>query len=156
EESCWICLEGTEKGPLERPCPCPRLVHRDCLGRWRLQSAGRRQENLCRFCGYSLPGLEESLTPAHLRATRVVTYMAIIHKNQALPVRPGAEGMAEFRARVRCLFGIPPDKQFNVSFECMAPSTGEVLVMNGMACFDAAVTCAAISAKKRAVGEGCG
>ncbi|KXZ50948.1 hypothetical protein GPECTOR_14g194 [Gonium pectorale] len=142
-DCCWICLLGPEAGELERPCPCPRFVHRTCLGRWQLQSAGRSEESKCRFCASALPSLEEQLCPQRLRpvAEKVVPYMAVVYQGQhyKIPVKPGVEGMAEFRARV--------------SFECAAPTSGEKLTLKGMNCFNAAAACAAISAAKRAAGE---
>ena len=39
-ECCWICLG--ESGLLERLCGCPHVVHKDCLMRWMVQSAGSR------------------------------------------------------------------------------------------------------------------
>ncbi|GLC39224.1 hypothetical protein PLESTM_000865700 [Pleodorina starrii] len=156
DKICWICHDGsTELEPLEQPCPCPRYVHRGCLGRWQLQCAGRSEECTCRFCGNALPGLGETLTPAHLRQTEAAAFMAVTYNGEShkVPVRPGIEGVAEFRARVKCLFGMPYDADFNVSFFCMAPTTGEVMTFRGMQCFNAAATCAGISAARRAVGE---
>ncbi|GFR48476.1 hypothetical protein Agub_g10372 [Astrephomene gubernaculifera] len=158
EDRCWICLSGSEAGQLERPCACPRFVHRVCLGRWQLQSAGCSDEvSRCRFCDQLLPALEDILAPKHLRdsAQQATPYMAVIcngvyHK---VPVKPGVEGQAEFRARVNCLFGMPYDSDFQVSFECVAPTTGELLNLRGMNCFNAAASCAAISAAKRAAGK---
>ncbi|GIL76178.1 hypothetical protein Vretifemale_5689 [Volvox reticuliferus] len=158
EESCWICLSGAEvHQPLQRPCSCPRYVHRTCLGRWQLQCAGRRDEFQCRFCGATLPRLDETLTPPHLREVHVIPYIAVIYKGECfkVPIKPGTEGMAEFRARVKCLFGMSHDAEFHVSFECASPS-GEILNLDGMECFNAAATCATISAAKRAVGEDAG
>ncbi|KAG2484449.1 hypothetical protein HYH03_016760 [Edaphochlamys debaryana] len=156
-DCCWICLGGSEAGPLDRPCSCPRSVHLECLGRWQLQSAGRSEEHRCRFCSHPLPPLEASLTPSHLApvAKTVTPYMAIVYGGEQykIPVRPGPDGMAEFRARVKCLFGMPYDAEFNVSFECAAPSSGERLTLAGIGAFNAAAHCAAISAAKRAVGE---
>ncbi|PNW70420.1 hypothetical protein CHLRE_17g719100v5 [Chlamydomonas reinhardtii] len=157
EDSCWICLAGAESGPLERPCRCPRSVHLSCLGRWQLQQAGRSEEQRCRFCTCVLPPLEDSLLPPHLApvAAAVTPYMAVVYQGEhyKIPVRPGLEGMAEFRARVKCLFGLPHDSDFQVSFECAAPTSGEKLTLRGMGCFNAAASCAAISAAKRAAGE---
>lgn len=42
QDVCWICFEGSlPEHPLERPCSCPRSVHKDCLARWCLQSGGK-------------------------------------------------------------------------------------------------------------------
>ncbi|PNH02741.1 hypothetical protein TSOC_011246 [Tetrabaena socialis] len=157
-ECCWICMGGQECGPMERPCSCPRSVHMTCLGRWQLQSAGRSEESRCRFCSTLLPPLHATLTPSHLANVEVTAYMAVVYGgvNHKIPVRPGIEGMADFRARVKCLFGLPFESEFQVSFECAAPTSGEKLTLNGIGCFNAAAACAAISAAKRAAGEDSG
>jgi hypothetical protein len=42
-DACWICLDGARDGsPLVAPCQCPRLVHRACLAKWQLTSAGKK------------------------------------------------------------------------------------------------------------------
>lgn len=42
QDMCYICLQGNEAGELVGPCRCAtRFVHRPCLARWQLQSAGR-------------------------------------------------------------------------------------------------------------------
>ena len=49
DDVCWICL-GTEERDLLRPCGCPnRFVHRHCLAKWQLMSAGREWV-ACRVC----------------------------------------------------------------------------------------------------------
>ncbi|GLC36036.1 hypothetical protein PLESTF_001252000 [Pleodorina starrii] len=170
DDVCWICLMGAESEPLVRPCRCPRYVHRGCLGRWQLQCAGRSEESHCRFCGNNLPRLDETLTPDHLRSTSVPAYMAILYNEQyyVIPVRPGVDSTEDFSARVKTLIGLPDDAQINVSlletygvellvsFQCAAPTTGERLTLSGIECFNAAATCAAISAAKRAAGEDAG
>ncbi|GLC34448.1 hypothetical protein PLESTB_000728000 [Pleodorina starrii] len=158
DDVCWICFTGAESAPLMRPCPCPRYVHRGCLGRWQLQCAGRSEESHCRFCGNNLPRLDETLTPDHLRSTSVPAYMAILYNQQyyVIPVRPGVDSKEDFSARVKKLIGLPDDAQINVSFQCAAPTTGELLTLSGIECFNAAATCAAISAAKRAAGEDAG
>jgi hypothetical protein len=48
---CWICLEGSGAGELLSPCKCPsRFVHRPCLARWQLHSAGREWVAECLLC----------------------------------------------------------------------------------------------------------
>ena len=43
EEVCFICLDGdTSTNPLQRVCGCPRKVHRPCMARWQLHSAGKK------------------------------------------------------------------------------------------------------------------
>ncbi|GLC33145.1 hypothetical protein PLESTF_000147100 [Pleodorina starrii] len=160
DDVCWICFTGAESAPLMRPCPCPRFVHRGCLGRWQLQCAGKSEETQCRFCGNNLPRLDETLTPDHLRSMyrSVVTYMAIQYNEQyyMVPVRPGVDSAEDFRARVKKLIGLPDDQEINVSFQCAAPTTGEQLTLSGIECFNAAATCAGISAAKLAAGEDAG
>ena len=44
DEVCFICLDGaSHEAPLLSPCACPRAVHRVCLARWQLQSAGKKE-----------------------------------------------------------------------------------------------------------------
>ena len=44
DASCWICFgdEDTPEEPLYFACKCPHQVHRRCLARWQLFSAGKR------------------------------------------------------------------------------------------------------------------
>jgi len=80
-----------------------------------------------------------------------VVYGEVVHK---IPVRPGPEGIAEFKAKVKSLFGFPPDLDFEVTFECKDPASEEKVLLKGLKCFEAATHCAAVSAAKRARGEG--
>ena len=81
-----------------------------------------------------------------------VVFNGVAHK---IPVRPGPDGIAEFKQRVKELFGLPLDQDFEVTFECRSPvQEGEKLMLRGLACYEAATSCAAISAAKRAAAEG--
>lgn len=70
----WLITAGLEgpstSNPLERPCACPRDVHLRCLGRWCLQQAGRRCEQLhsSLFTPTLQCGVLGPLTSAMLRA----------------------------------------------------------------------------------------
>mmetsp|Transcript_7348 Transcript_7348/g.14479 ORF Transcript_7348/g.14479 Transcript_7348/m.14479 type:complete len:90 (+) Transcript_7348:244-513(+) len=78
-----------------------------------------------------------------------VVYNGTVHK---IPVRLGPEGVAEFKARVKALFGFSEDVDFDVTFECKSPTSEEKLLLKGLDCYEAATHCAAVSAAKRALG----
>ncbi|KXZ50947.1 hypothetical protein GPECTOR_14g193 [Gonium pectorale] len=103
------------------------------------------------------PSWVHSLTPPRLQpvTATVQPWMAVVcgDKTIKVPVRPGPEGLAEFKERVRTLFAFPPEREFEVSFECRAPVGGDKLLLKGIQCFDAAAHCATISAARRALGE---
>ncbi|KAG2439930.1 hypothetical protein HXX76_004049 [Chlamydomonas incerta] len=147
--SCWICL-GTE-GMLSNPCMCPRKVHPSCLARWQLQQAGRKEERSCRFCNASLPDWKQILAPSPSGPAPVDPVMVVSLGGRAvkLRVRPGPEGMAQFRQQVRELFGIPADVEFECSFKCKAPS-GDMVQLEGLASYDAATHVASLMATQRA------
>lgn len=63
-------------------------------------------------------------------------------------VRPGPEGMEQFRQQVRELFGIPPGVDFECSFRCKAPS-GDTIQLEGLASYEAATHCASLLAAQR-------
>ncbi|GLC60299.1 hypothetical protein PLESTB_001595800 [Pleodorina starrii] len=64
-------------------------------------------------------------------------------------VKPGPEGMAQFRQQVRELFNIPADVEFECSFKCKAPS-GDTIQLDGLASYEAATHCASLMAAQRA------
>ena len=49
----------------------------------------------------------------------VVTLGSEVHR---IKVRPGPEGMKEFEGKIRVLFSIPEDVEFEVTFRCKAPA----------------------------------
>lgn len=89
--------------------------------------------------------------------------MAVVYGNTTykVPVRPGPDGEAEFKATVKTLFGFRHDAEFDVTFEVKLPSvpgyslpaTGDNsnLVLRGLNQFGAAATCAQASAVARAL-----
>ncbi|GIL58654.1 hypothetical protein Vafri_13657 [Volvox africanus] len=146
-ECCWICLG--EGGVLSRPCMCPRSVHPTCLARWQLQQAGRKEERSCRFCNASLPDWKAQLAPAPPAPVEPVMVVSLGGKAVKMRVKPGPEGMAQFRQQVRELFNIPPDVEFECSFKCKAPS-GDTIQLDGLASYEAATHCASLMAAQRA------
>jgi hypothetical protein len=48
----------------------------------------------------------------------VVTLGNEVHR---IKVRPGPEGMQEFQEKIRVLFNIPAEVEFEVTFRCKAP-----------------------------------
>ncbi|GLC39234.1 hypothetical protein PLESTM_000866700 [Pleodorina starrii] len=133
-DRCWVCWTGAVDEPLEAP-----------------------GESRCPYCNMTLPPLSKTIIPPHLRHTvhQVVPHLAVAFqgKTYRIPVRPGPMGMAEFKARLRRELDIPDRTPFHVSFQCAEPSSGKTFTLSGMQCFNAAATCAAVSAAKRAVGE---
>ncbi len=91
---CWICLSG--EGELAHPCNCPedRVVHKKCLARWQLQSAGRSEEKSCRFCKAELPAWKDSLTPTHLKPA-----IPVVSVRRRLPISPFARSRFDFLAQ---------------------------------------------------------
>ncbi|KAG2495352.1 hypothetical protein HYH03_006621 [Edaphochlamys debaryana] len=146
-DCCWICLG--EGGVLVRPCMCPRSVHGTCLARWQLQQAGREEERSCRFCNASLPDWKSQLAPAPPVPVEPVMVVSLGGKCVKMRVKPGPEGMAQFRQQVRELFNIPSEVEFECSFKCKAPS-GETVQLDGLASYDAATHCASLMAAQRA------
>jgi hypothetical protein len=152
EEVCWICLVGAmEEAPLEYPCSCPRLVHKACLARWQLQSAGRREDVDCRFCKKTLPDWREhfkpkDVTPKHLDMS--VFFNGKVHK---VTVYPGHEGRIRFQNDVRCELKLRDDQMFNIDFECDLPGSDDKVELKGLNSCDAAVFCASITAGQRKV-----
>lgn len=153
-EVCWICFEAEKRGePLVAPCSCPRRVHRRCLARWQLQSAGRTEETRCRFCNNVLPDWRESITPPDVRPAVPVMSIHFHNTTYWLEVRPGPEGLSKFQSEVRRLLGLSDNQDFDITFECKVPGTGSKMELRGLSAFDAAVYCASITAAERAKGE---
>uniref|UniRef100_A0A383VB01 RING-CH-type domain-containing protein n=1 Tax=Tetradesmus obliquus TaxID=3088 RepID=A0A383VB01_TETOB len=151
-ESCWVCLSGLEDAPekqLELACRCPRPVHRECLARWQLQQAGRREEHYCRFCEKAYPDWKDSLTPKELKPSTPIMAVSVRGRVHKLRVRPGPDGKEDFKRQVRALLGYDDSMEFDVIFECKTPHSGEKVQLHGFSAFDAATHCAAVSAAKR-------
>ncbi|GAX85082.1 hypothetical protein CEUSTIGMA_g12502.t1 [Chlamydomonas eustigma] len=150
QDTCWICL-SSDGDPLVQACNCPadRVVHKKCLARWQLQSAGKSEEHRCRFCQAVYPSWKDSLTPAHLKpAIPVVSvhYNGICYR---LRVKPGPEGFASFQRQLQRITGLSVLDCMQITFQCRAPETAEELSFKGISAFDAAIHCAAISAAER-------
>lgn len=70
-------------------------------------------------------------------------------------VKPGPEGQAEFKNKIRALFNISPETEFEVSFRCRAPTANQgqsptdVIQLEGMASYEAAAHCAGLMAAQR-------
>eukprot|EP00882_Tetradesmus_deserticola_P013550 GHRQ01014386.1.p1 GENE.GHRQ01014386.1~~GHRQ01014386.1.p1 ORF type:complete len:199 (+),score=21.36 GHRQ01014386.1:67-663(+) len=126
-ESCWVCLSGLEDTPqqLELACKCPRPVHRECLARWQLQQAGRREEHYCRFCEQAYPDWKDSLTPKELKPSTPIMAVSVRGRVHKLRVRPGPDGKEDFKRQVRVLLGYDDSMEFDVIFECKTPHSGE-------------------------------
>ncbi|GLC50562.1 hypothetical protein PLESTB_000393600 [Pleodorina starrii] len=67
-----------------------------------------------------------------------------------IPVKPGGGGMEDFQARIRSILGLSGDAEIKVVFKCEAPGSNEGITLRGWQCFNAAQTCAAIHAARRA------
>ncbi|WIA28009.1 hypothetical protein OEZ86_010597 [Tetradesmus obliquus] len=127
-ESCWVCLSGLEDAPekqLELACRCPKPVHRECLARWQLQQAGRREEHYCRFCEQAYPDWKDSLTPKELKPSTPIMAVSVRGRVHKLRVRPGPDGKEDFKRQVRALLGYDDSMEFDVIFECKTPHSGE-------------------------------
>ena len=151
-EVCWICLgEADENKPLLSVCKCPRPVHAACAARWQLQSAGKSEETECRFCAATLPDWRHFLTPDSLRSvdTQAVMSITLNDKSAVLSVSGEPGAYEEFLHRIRCIFDLPGDAEFNFGFDCDDPLNGGKLTLNSARSYHAAVHCAKISAAKR-------
>ena len=84
----------------------------------------RREEKFCRFCSAQLPDWRRTFQPpAEAPADPVMT---VIHKGQihVLQVSTGPEGLREFQARIRGIFGYDDTVAINLSFGCTVPGSG--------------------------------
>ncbi|KAL6758282.1 hypothetical protein V8C86DRAFT_2599010 [Haematococcus lacustris] len=151
ETVCFICLDsGTTDNPLAVCCGCAaRPVHVRCMARWQLQAAGKLEEVTCRFCLQKLPDWRSSLTPVSLKPVTPVMAIKFEGRTYKLRVQPGPAGLRQFKEQVRTLLGFEVTEDFDVSFECQVPSTGEKLKLTGLNSYGAATHCAAITAAER-------
>lgn len=147
-DCCWICLSGPNDNgeTLERPCRCPRSVHLKCLARWQLQSAGKNEENTCRFCNAHLPDWRSTFSSKDLKPVSPVMAIRFEGKTYKMKVKPGPEGLKLFKEQVRLMLGFDISEDFDVTFECHVPQTGEKMKLSGLGSYAAATQCAAISA----------
>eukprot|EP00877_Chromochloris_zofingiensis_P001311 jgi/Chrzof1/11180/Cz05g27040.t1 len=151
DDLCYICLEGPQPcEPLEAPCRCPRKVHRSCLARWQLQSAGKVEETKCRFCDCQLPPWQSAFWPADTAASVPVMSIHFNGHTYWLQVQPGVEGLQQFKTDVCKLLGLTDDQPFDITFECRVPGQDTRMELRGLHTFDAAVYCASITASERA------
>lgn len=150
DEFCWICFEGDRhEDPLTRVCRCNTMVHRRCIARWQLYSAGKIEEKSCRFCSHQLPDWRPILTPKNLApAVPVLSiyYNGACHK---LKVKVGPEGLNTFIKRLEELTGTSVS-DVNFTFRCRCPDTGREIYLKGFDAFEAAMHCACVRAAQRA------
>ncbi|GIL62531.1 hypothetical protein Vafri_16743 [Volvox africanus] len=129
EDFCYICFEGATRGPsgelepLVQVCRCPTRVHRRCVARWQLYSAGKREEKSCRFCQGTLPDWKEVLTPRALPPA--VPILSIYYNNTCcrMKVRPGPDGLRAFLRQLEVIVGRDV-ANVNFVFRCRCPDTG--------------------------------
>lgn len=57
--------------------------------------------------------------------------VALGDKLHRIKVKPGPEGQREFKDKIRMLFNIPDNMDFDVSFRCKAPCTDRNLTGGG-------------------------
>lgn len=148
-DCCWICLEGEKHGdPLVQPCNCPRKVHRVCLAKWQLHSAGKQEENVCRFCNEMLPDWKPALTPKGVEPVSSVMSVRYKGVTYRITYTPGPDGLNNFLTQLRAI-GIKVASASQVTFLCRSPDTGDEMALKGLHAFDAAAYCASITAAKR-------
>ncbi|GAX75824.1 hypothetical protein CEUSTIGMA_g3267.t1 [Chlamydomonas eustigma] len=152
DQPCWICF-GSD-GDTRMACKCPRQVHPRCLARWQLQQAGKSEEKFCRFCFAELPDWKSTLTPSSPLPDDPIMVVTLGDEVHRISVKPGAAGMAEFKTKIRRLFNISEDIDFDVTFRCKAPlEDGEIpsdtIQLDGMGSYEAAAHCASLMAAQR-------
>lgn len=155
EEYCWICFDvANENESLERPCRCPRHVHRSCLARWQLQSAGKEEEKRCRFCHQELPDWKSAFKPVSGKLELPIVAVMCNGHMYKCRVRPGPEGQRQFEQQIKRMFRLPEDTPFTVTFNVRAPTTDDELEFRGLDSFDAVSFCASLAASRRVAEEG--
>ncbi|GIL62530.1 hypothetical protein Vafri_16743 [Volvox africanus] len=156
EDFCYICFEGATRGPsgelepLVQVCRCPTRVHRRCVARWQLYSAGKREEKSCRFCQGTLPDWKEVLTPRALPPA--VPILSIYYNNTCcrMKVRPGPDGLRAFLRQLEVIVGRDV-ANVNFVFRCRCPDTGAEIFLQGLQAFEAAMHCACVRAAQRSL-----
>jgi hypothetical protein len=81
-----------------------------------------REEKFCRFCFAELPDWKAALSPASPLPDDPIMVVTLGDEVHRICVKPGAAGMAEFKTKIRKLFNISEDVDFDVScpFELLA------------------------------------
>ncbi|GFR52202.1 hypothetical protein Agub_g14741, partial [Astrephomene gubernaculifera] len=156
EEFCYICFEGPtrkpdgELEPLVQVCKCPTRVHRKCVARWQLYSAGKQEEKSCRFCKGTLPDWKEVLTPSALPPA--IPVLSIYYNNTCcrMKVRPGPDGLQVFLRQLEAIVGRDV-ANVNFVFRCRCPDTGAEIFLQGLQAFEAAMHCACVRAAQRSL-----
>lgn len=151
-DCCWICLDdASDEKPLQRmPCRCPRFAHAACVARWQLRSAGTRKETHCEFCDSELPSWKETLRLNYNFPVRPVMNVSFHGVSMCFEVQPGPEGYKKFVDEIVRAYSLPEGSEMNITFTCDEPMEPENrLMLRGEGAYDAAVTCAAISAARR-------
>ncbi|GIM16320.1 hypothetical protein Vretimale_18955 [Volvox reticuliferus] len=156
DDFCYICFEGATRGPsgelepLVQVCRCPTRVHRRCVARWQLYSAGKREEKSCRFCQGTLPDWKEVLTPRALPPA--VPILSIYYNNTCcrMKVRPGPDGLRAFLRQLEVIVGRDV-ANVNFVFRCRCPDTGAEIFLQGLQAFEAAMHCACVRAAQRSL-----
>lgn len=93
----------------------PCLPLRSELTRSARPASRRREEHFCRFCNSQLPDWKGALTPNHLTPAEPIMVVTLGSEVHRIKVKPGPEGMAEFQGKIRKLFNIPEDVDFEAS-----------------------------------------
>lgn len=89
---CWVCLEeASGKRHLYQPCSCPRSVHKQCLARWQLHSAGTkwvltlgRKGLFVRYVSANDTALETCLTNSRFVSICITWYECIVRASNLL------------------------------------------------------------------------
>ncbi len=72
------------------------------------------EERFCRFCSTELPDWKTALTPSHLKPAEPIMVVTLGSEVHRIKVKPGPEGVKEFEGKIRALFNIPPEVEFEV------------------------------------------
>ena len=62
-----------------------------------------------------LPDWKSALTPVNLQPADPIMVVTLGNAVHRIKVKPGEEGMREFQAKIRALFQIPTEVEFEVS-----------------------------------------
>ncbi len=135
-----------------------------------------REERFCRFCSTELPDWKGTLTPCNMQPADPVMVVTLGNEVHRIKVRPGPEGMREFEGKIRTLFNISNDVEFEVTFRCKAPlddgvvpseyrlslpsevccssashlpTAVDTIQLEGMTSYEAATHCASLMAAQR-------
>jgi hypothetical protein len=154
DDTCWICLDDDyqEDNPLIKACDCPRAAHAKCLARWQFHSAGREEEKECRFCHKTLTDWKEVAVSEpfkeRLNSTKAMMAIMLNGVKHKIYVTPDKEGAKAFTNKIRELYGLDDDTEFDVVFHCKDPHSGDPVKIAGIKGYDAAVHCAKVASVK--------